>query len=210
MKNLMKSLAEFQQECPIIKKLETARIKTKAGGEYTYNYAGLPSIHEIIDPLLFKHGLVLSQPLEYNESKAFVHTILFHLESGEILESLVEIPKVTFPGMNDYQAFGTGITYLRRYPLASILGIVTDEDNDGAAGQGSKLNIIEMLLVSSTLSDDEKQRVENELVDLDADRTEKCIAYLRANQREPVESGDYVNQRDINNKLDKIMVDEKK
>ena len=210
MKELFKALADFQQECPIIKKLETARIRTKAGGEYTYNYAGLPSIHEVIDPLLYKHGLILSQPLEYNEGKSFVHTILFHLESGEKLESFVEIPKVTFPGMNDYQAFGTGITYLRRYPLASILGIVTDEDNDGAAGQGSKLNVIEMLLLSSTLSDEEKKRIENELVELDAPRTEKCIAYLRANQREPVESGDYARQKDINNKLDEIMADEKK
>ena len=210
MKELYKALAAFQQECPTIKKMETARVKTKSGGEYSYNYAGLPSIMETINPLLSKHGLAFTQPLESMQGMRGIKTILFHIESGETLESLAEIPKVTFPGMNDYQALGCGVTYIRRYALASILGIVTDEDNDGASGQGSKLNIIEMLLVSSTLSDEEKKRIENELVELDADRTEKCIAYLRANQREPIESGDNARLKDINNKLDAVMADEKK
>ena len=210
MKELYKALAAFQQECPTIKKMETAKVRTKAGGEYSYNYAGLPSIIETINPLLSKHGLAFTQPLQAVDGMRYIKTILFHIESGETLESLAEIPKVTFPGMNDYQALGSGITYIRRYALASILGIVTDEDNDGASGQGSKLNIIEMLLVSSTLSDEEKKRIENELVELDAPRTEKCIAYLRANQREPIESGDNARLKDINKKLDTVMLDEKK
>jgi hypothetical protein len=201
MKELMKALSDFQQECPVIKKLETAKVVTKTGGSYSYNYAGLPSILEVINPLLVKNGLVITQPLEILDGERRVKTFLYHIESGENLESTMIVPQVTFTGMNDYQALGSGITYIRRYALSSILGIVTDEDNDGAAGQGSKINTIENLLVSCSLSDEEKKRIEIELVDLDANRTERCIAYLMANQRDPIESGDNYKLRDINKKL---------
>ena len=135
MKNLMKSLAEFQQECPTILKKESADVTTKSGGKYSYKYADLPYIMEIINPLLFKHGFVLTQPLITNDSGGrFIKTILFHLESGEELVSTMEIPQVSFVGMNDYQALGSGITYIRRYSL-SIVGIVTDEDTDAAGDQ---------------------------------------------------------------------------
>jgi hypothetical protein len=39
--------------------------------------------------------------------------------------------------MNDYQSFGSGITYYRRYALASMLGLVTDKDTD-ASGEQTK------------------------------------------------------------------------
>jgi len=125
MKNLMKALADFQQECPTILK------KTEG---YGYKYADLPSIMEVVTPLLYKHGLVLSQPLIMENGIRCVHTILFHIESGEQLESKMEIPAVSLKGMNDFQVLGSGITYIRRYEL-SILGIVTDEDTDAAGEQ---------------------------------------------------------------------------
>ena len=38
-------------------------------------------------------------------------------------------------GQNDFQVLGSAITYLRRYSLSSILGLVTDEDADAAGEQ---------------------------------------------------------------------------
>jgi len=40
--------------------------------------------------------------------------------------------------MNDFQVLGSAITYIRRYALSSILGIITDKDNDGAGKQQPK------------------------------------------------------------------------
>ena len=118
MKNIYTALSEFQQECPPIKKSETG---------YGYNYASLDSILEVVNPLLAKHGLGYSQPLDGKSVK----TILFHIESGDTLESSIEIPQdVKLGAMNTFQALGSGITYLRRYSLASILGLVTEEDTD--------------------------------------------------------------------------------
>ena len=126
----MKALAAFQAECPPINK--------DVKNEYSnYNYADLPSILAVINPLLSKHGLMITQPIEADQDRRYIKTILYHLESKESIESRIDIPIVSMKGMNDYQALGSGITYLRRYSLSSILGIVTDEDTD-ASGEQSK------------------------------------------------------------------------
>lgn len=122
MKNLIKSLSNFQNECPVIHK------DTKG---HNYTYADLPQIFSVINPLLKKNGLCFSQLLENDGIK----TILFHVESGESLESFTSIPKVKLGNMNDFQAYGSGVTYFRRYCLSSMLALVTDKDLDAAGTQ---------------------------------------------------------------------------
>jgi len=125
MKNLFKALAEFQQEVPVIH---------KGTQGYGYSYSDLPEIFKVINPLLKKHGLGFSQPIMGD----CVKTILFHVESGEVMESLTEIPKgVQLKGMNDFQVLGSAITYIRRYAISSILGIITDKDTDAGGQQTS-------------------------------------------------------------------------
>ena len=123
MKNLFKSLAEFQQEVPTIH---------KATQGYGYTYADLPKIFEVINPLLKKHGLGFTQLIHGTD----LITIVFHVESGETLESKTSIPQnVALKGMNDFQVLGSAITYLRRYSLSSCLGLVTDKDTDAGGEQ---------------------------------------------------------------------------
>lgn len=123
MKHLFKSLAEFQQEVPTIH---------KATQGYGYTYADLPKIFEVINPLLKKHGLGFTQLINGSE----LITIVFHVESGETIESNTSIPQgVALKGMNDFQVLGSAITYLRRYALSSALGLVTDKDTDAGGEQ---------------------------------------------------------------------------
>lgn len=118
MKNIYKSLANFQQEVPVIHQ------PTKG---YGYTYSDLTTILGVINPLLKKHSLGFTQLLNGQELK----TIIFHVESGEQIESIISIPKdVKLKGMNDFQVLGSAITYLRRYSLAGALGLVTDKDAD--------------------------------------------------------------------------------
>ena len=119
MKNLIKALSEFQNECPIIHK------DTKG---HNYTYADLPQIFSVINPLLNKHKLCFTQLLE-NDG---IRTILFHVESGEQLESFTTIPLVKLGAMNEYQSYGAAVSYFRRYCLSSCLGLVTDKDTDAA------------------------------------------------------------------------------
>ena len=116
---IYKSLAGFQQECKVIHKA------TKA---HQYSYADLPTILEVINPLLAKHGLGFTQLLQGNS----IQTILFHIETGETIESLTEIPTDEASRMNIFQSAGSGISYFRRYAISSMLGIVTDVDTDAA------------------------------------------------------------------------------
>lgn len=124
MKNLYKALAEFQQEVPIIHK------KTEG---YGYTYADLPAIFTIINPILKKNGLGFTQLVLDDVIK----TIVFHHESGEQIESSIKLVNgVTLVKMNPFQVLGSQITYLRRYAISSMLGLVTDEDNDGNPPKG--------------------------------------------------------------------------
>lgn len=134
MKNLFKSLAAFQQEVPAIHK------GTQGFG---YSYADLPAIFDKINPLLKKHGLGFTQLLNSKDGINYLDTIIYHVESGESLESRTEIPSVSLKGMNDYQSFGSGVTYYRRYALASSLALVTDKDTDASGEQIKKLPAID-------------------------------------------------------------------
>lgn len=123
MKNLFKALSEFQNECPVIHK------DTKG---YGYTYADLPAIFNIINPILKKNGLSFTQLVNGHS----IDTILCHIESGEQIESSTSIPDgVELKGMNDFQVLGSAITYIRRYAISSMLGIVTDKDTDASGEQ---------------------------------------------------------------------------
>jgi hypothetical protein len=125
-KKLFSALSQFQKKCPVIH---------KGTQGYGYSYADLVSIFEVINPILGEFDLGFAQPICGSKVK----TILFHTETGETLESETDIPQnVQLKGMNDFQVLGSAITYIRRYAISSMLGIITDKDNDGAGEQQKK------------------------------------------------------------------------
>jgi hypothetical protein len=126
MKHLLKSLAAFQQEVKVIH---------KATQGFGYTYADLPKIFEEINPLMKKHGLGFTQLINTKDGVNYLATVVFHVESGEQIESNCMIPYVQLKTMNDFQSFGSGVTYFRRYCLSSMLGLVTDKDTDASGEQ---------------------------------------------------------------------------
>lgn len=125
MKNLLNAISEFQKEIPIIHK------NTKG---YGYNYADLSQIIEKITPNMKKHNLGFYQAVSGTQLK----TVIFH-SSGELIEELADIPQgVQIKGMNEFQVLGSAITYMRRYQLSAMLGLVTDCDLDAAGEQKQK------------------------------------------------------------------------
>ena len=125
-KKLFSALSQFQKKCPVIR---------KATQGYGYSYADLPAIFDVINPILAEFSLGFTQPICGTKVK----TILFHVESGETLESETDIPQgVALAKMNQFQVLGCAITYIRRYALSSMLGIITDEDTDASGEQQKK------------------------------------------------------------------------
>jgi len=87
-----------------------------------------------VRPVLNKHGLsVIQLPTLTKAGHPTLMTTIMH-ESGEVIEAEAPLllPK------QDPQGQGSAITYMRRYALASALGISDQEDDDGNAGVAAR------------------------------------------------------------------------
>jgi hypothetical protein len=99
-------------------------------------YADLNSIREACLPILNANGIAVIQPIVYDSGKSFVKTILLH-ESGQTIEGMTE---VVCAKQNDPQAYGSALTYARRYGLQSIVNIGAEDDDANKAMQPAKPN----------------------------------------------------------------------
>ena len=93
-------------------------------------YADLGSVIKTAKPVLAKHELAMSQLPISNDAQVGVTTILMH-SSGEWIETTMMLHIGEEKGKTSAQVAGSIISYLRRYSLASILGMYADEDIDG-------------------------------------------------------------------------------
>ena len=111
-------------------------VRMAKGGSYTFRYATLDRILETVRKPLAENGLCVSQALENGENGKYrLVTRLLH-ESGQSLQS--RTPLLVEHAGN--QAFGSALTYMRRYALTALLGIAADEDDDANAADG---NVVE-------------------------------------------------------------------
>ena len=121
---LAKALVAAQAEfAPVAKRAENPFFKS--------HYADLASIVEAASPIAAKHGLAVSQFPSVLDGEPSLVTYLIH-ESGQWLSSEMKVLAKLDP-----QGQGSGISYARRYAYSSVLGIVTEADDDGNAAQPS-------------------------------------------------------------------------
>ena len=91
-------------------------------------YATLNSVMDSYRQALLDNGVWLYQyPVPVESGCLGLVTKLTHAESGQWQASLavVSLPRA------DPQGVGISMTYIRRYALSAMLGIVTEEDTDG-------------------------------------------------------------------------------
>lgn len=91
-------------------------------------YATLTSVMNAVRKPLQKHGLSVVQTLTESEKGMALETTLLH-SSGEWLSGTTPI----LLAKEDMQGLGSAITYAKRYAVSAILGVVSDEDDDGNA-----------------------------------------------------------------------------
>lgn len=134
-KNLAVALRKSQEEIK--------RVEFDATNPFLHNrYASLGAIIEASKSILVKNGLSVSQPVESNGNEIGITTLLLH-DTGEYLSSTAMITISDEKGKSLAQVAGSIITYLRRYALASLLGMYADEDNDGGKEAEQKKKVIE-------------------------------------------------------------------
>lgn len=124
------ALAAFQGEMPTVAKTKTARVTMKGGGSYSYTYADLADVTQAAMPVLARHGLAFVAVPQRTEQGYRLLGQLLHTSGGAIEG---ELPLY----VGSPQETGSALTYARRYLLGCLTGIVTDDDEDGAAAQQS-------------------------------------------------------------------------
>lgn len=103
--------------------------KSANNPHFKSKYADLTSVIEAIKPALTAHGLFFTQRPEPSESGVTISTVLHHA-GGEVLElGTLFVPA----NKNDAQAFGSALTYARRYALVTAFGVPTEDDDGNAA-----------------------------------------------------------------------------
>lgn len=105
--------------------------KTASNPYFKSKYAPLDAIVDATRPILAKHGLAIQQQPLFSDGAAGVETIIIHKSGFETSSTLLLPLKDQSP-----QGVGSAITYARRYALAAVLGLATEEDDDGNVGTG--------------------------------------------------------------------------
>jgi len=128
--NIAPALLAAQAELNTIPTDEESNIEGRS-----YRYTSLGSLLKAAKEALNKHGMVILQPGEISQTANLVNmeTVIIH-ESGEFISGTFSVPY----GQLDPQKAGSAITYARRYSAGSMLGMVSEKDDDGASSVPKK------------------------------------------------------------------------
>lgn len=164
------ALSKAQSEIkPAIKKTENSFFKK--------NYADMEAIDHVSRAALCKNGLSISQPIVPISGIPHVVTLLMHA-SGQWIKSYYPIiqpvnekladrlladPKIDFKTLkqllvNDPQSIGSAITYARRYSLAAICGVVTEDDDGEAATKRETETKKEQVILKGTYYPEKRRK----------------------------------------------------
>lgn len=123
--NIFKALADFRKELK-------QPLKDANNPFFKSKYVPLENIVEVIDEAIKGTGLSYAQEATSEGQYISVATHIFH-ESGEF----ISFDKLSLPATKaDAQGFGSAVTYAKRYSLAAVFGVTSDEDDDGNKTSG--------------------------------------------------------------------------
>lgn len=128
------AMANFQGECPIIKKSKKVKFTGKSGNTTAYNYAPLDEMVYIIKPIMQKHGLSFSFNIKRCEDGSIneLITTIRHSRGHSENYSHWFNPLHDNSRMNQSQRIKSALSFAKRAGLENALGIVTAEEDDDA------------------------------------------------------------------------------
>jgi hypothetical protein len=136
---LAEALAKAQGTIKNPIKNKTVSVTTKSGHKYEFQYADLTAIMDAAKRPLADNGLSYVQLLQQSEDAKYkLHTMLLHA-SGQWIESVTPL-LVQEQGS---QAFGSALTFMKRYALSAMLGIAADSDDDANVADGNAAKVAE-------------------------------------------------------------------
>lgn len=122
------SIAELSKALVLAQKAMKPALKEATNPFFKSKYADLQSIWESIREPFTENGLSVVQTSSYENGTLVLETMLLHT-SGEWISG--EFPVI--PQKSDPQSLGSCVSYIRRYSLAAMCGVVTSDDDAEAA-----------------------------------------------------------------------------
>ena len=156
-KEITKALAEFMKEVPSLSTLSTAKIKTKNGSGFEFEFAELGYICSVINPVLAKNGLHIYHYDEVIDGEDILASTIFHVSGESLPTSRKLIPKGLNP--NKLYEYGSAKTYFRRYVTLGMLNLWHGVDDAGYAYEPREENI--NVDQSTNTTHDDKQKDNN-------------------------------------------------
>ena len=137
----------------------------KVNPHFKNRYADLTAIRDAVIPALTKHGIALVQTIEQSNNQTFVITQLLKDKEKLVSKCPVIMRKIS------PQAFGSALTYARRYSISALCCIVGDDDDDANLAENKPNTVrnsiaeapdnIEKLLQKPPLVRGEKTKLKN-------------------------------------------------
>lgn len=119
--------------------------KNARNPHFKNTYADLTAVIDAIKPALNESGIVFMQTSSPSDSGILALTTrLIHAESGEFIEDTGTCPLPK----SDPQGYGSAMTYMRRYCLASICGLYQDDDDGEQARPRLDPNVLQKHLLN--------------------------------------------------------------
>lgn len=108
--------------------------KSANNPHFKSKYADLTAVIEAIKPALIAHGLFFTQRPQPSEGGITIETVIGHASGEELSLGSLFVPA----NKNDAQAYGSALTYARRYALVTAFGVPVEDDDGNAAASGGR------------------------------------------------------------------------
>ena len=138
-KEITQALAQFMLEVPSLSTLSTAKIQTRNGKGFEFDFAELGYICNIVNPVLAKNGLHIYHTDEIIDGKEVLASTMYHVSGESLPTSRKFIPKGINP--NPLYEYGSAKTYFRRYVTLGMLNLWHGVDDAGYAYEPREENL---------------------------------------------------------------------
>lgn len=162
--NTSESIAKIAPALLKAQKAITFAAKDSTNPHFRSKYADLPSVIDACKKPLNDNGIAFMQFLAPSDTGFIAIATRLQHESGEWIESVATCPLPK----SDPQGYGSACTYVRRYSLASAVGLYQDDD-DGQAASKPVSRITPIAGSLDALSKEDQQKAKDiaaEIVDL--------------------------------------------
>jgi hypothetical protein len=126
---------ELDKFLPALAKMQSKVLKAtkdSSNPHFKSKYASLEAVLDVITEAIKETGLCYTQTIsQRDDNRLYLDTRVFH-ESGQWIGS--EFPLLV--PQQTPQAYGSAISYARRYSLSAIFGVVQSDDDGNEASKG--------------------------------------------------------------------------